>query len=161
MERHLTVQVPAGVDEGSRIRIAGNGEAGTNGGPSGDLYVYLNVARHRMFRREGANTRVDVTIGFAQAALGAMIAAPSLDGEVEVEVPPGTQSGTTLRVRGRGMPAVRSSQRGDHFVTVKISVPTKLSRRQRELLEEYASEEGDAVEERSFFDRVKDAFRPE
>ncbi len=85
MERHLTVQVPAGVDEGSRIRIAGNGEAGTNGGPSGDLYVYLNVARHRMFRREGANTRVDVTIGFAQAALGAMIAAPSLDGEVEVE----------------------------------------------------------------------------
>jgi molecular chaperone DnaJ len=161
MERRLTVQVPAGVDDGSRIRIAQNGEAGSNGGPPGDLYVYLNIAHHRLFRREGANTYVDVTVGFAQAALGATVGVPSLDGEVELEIPAGTQSGTTLRVRGHGMPAVRGSHRGDHFVRVGVAVPTKLTRRQRELLEEYAREEGDAVEERSFFDRVKDAFRPE
>jgi molecular chaperone DnaJ len=161
MERRLTVQVPAGVDDGSRIRIGGNGEAGTNGGPPGDLYVYLNVARHRLFRRDGMDTHVDVSVGFAQAALGGSILVPSLDGEVELEVGAGTQSGTTLRVRGHGMPSVRGAQRGDHFVTVTVAVPTKLSRRQRELLEEYANEEGDTVEERSFFERVKDAFRPE
>ncbi|HEY1681489.1 MAG TPA: molecular chaperone DnaJ [Candidatus Tumulicola sp.] len=161
MDRRLTVQVPAGVDDGSRIRIGANGEAGTNGGPPGDLYVYFNVARHRLFRREGTDTHVDVTIGFAQAALGATVLVPSLDGDVELEIGAGTQTGTRLRVRGHGMPHVRGAQRGDHFVTVRVAVPAKLTRRQRELLEEYAREEGDEVEERSFFDRVKDAFRPE
>jgi molecular chaperone DnaJ len=161
MERRLTVQVPAGVDDGSRIRIAQNGEAGSNGGPPGDLYVYLNIAHHRLFRREGMDTYVDVTVGFPQAALGATVAVPSLDGDVELEIAAGTQTGTTLRARGHGMPAVRGSQRGDHFVRVNVAVPSKLTRRQRELLEEYAREEGDTIEERSFFDRVKDAFRPE
>ena len=161
VERKLTVKVPPGVDDGSRIRIAGNGEAGIRGGPPGDLYVYLNIAPHAMFRRDGLDTFVDIPISFPQATLGATLNAPSLEGAVALTLPAGTQSGTTLRLRGRGMPSVRGTQRGDHHVTVHIVVPSKLSKRQRELLEEYASAGGDTVEEKSFFDRVKEAFRPE
>lgn len=161
IERKLTVKVPAGVDDGSRIRIAGNGEAGIRGGPAGDLYVYLNVAQHPMFRRDGLDTFVDVPISFPQATLGATIDVPSLEGPLQLTVPPATQSATTMRLRGRGMPSVRGTQRGDHHVTVHVAVPSKLSKRQRELLEEYARAGGDAVEEKSFFDRVKEAFRPE
>ncbi len=157
----LTVTVPAGVDDGSRIRIAGKGEAGSRGGPSGDLYVYLTIAPHRLFKRDGRDTYVNVPVSFAEAALGATIEVPSLGGEVELTLPAGTQSGTTLRLRGSGMPNPRGSQRGDHHVTVHVVVPTKLNKRQRELLEEYASAGGDAVEERTFFERVKDAFRPD
>jgi molecular chaperone DnaJ len=161
VERKLTVRVPAGVDDGSRIRIAGNGEAGIRGGPAGDLYVYLSIAQHPIFRRDGLETFVDIPVSFPLAALGAAIDVPSLEGPLQLTVPPGTQSGTVLRLRGHGMPSVRGSQRGDHHVTVHVAVPTKLSKRQRELLEEYARAGGDAVEERSFFERVKDAFRPE
>lgn len=164
VERRLTVKVPAGVDDGSRIRINGSGEAGIRGGPAGDLYVYLTVARHPIFKRDGLDTYVDVPIGFAQAALGAQISVPSLEGELHVSVHGGTQSGTTFRLRGHGMPSVRGTQRGDHIVTVHVVVPSKLSRRQRELLEEYAQHEsvvGDRVEEKSFFDKFKDAFKPE
>jgi molecular chaperone DnaJ len=161
MERKLSVRVPAGVDDGSRIRIAGNGEAGIRGGPAGDLYVYLSVAPHPLFKRDGLETFVDVPVSFPLASLGATIDVPSLEGPLPLTIPAGTQSGTTLRLRGRGMPSVRGSQRGDHHVTVHVIVPTKLSKRQRELLEEYARAGGDAIEEKSFFDRVKDAFRPE
>lgn len=161
VERKLTVRVPAGVDDGSRIRIAGNGEAGIRGGPAGDLYVYLSVAPHALFRRDGLETFVDVPISFPLAALGATIEVPSLEGPLPLTIPPGTQSATTLRLRGHGMPSVRGSQRGDHHVTVHVMVPTKMSKRQRELMEEYVRAGGDAVEEKSFFDRVKDAFRPE
>ena len=161
IERRLTVKVPAGVDDGSRIRIAGNGEAGIRNGPPGDLYVYLTVKPHAMFRRDGLDTFVDVPVSFTQAALGAALSVPSLEGDVAVTLAPGTQTGTTMRLRGRGMPSVRGTQRGDHHVTVHVMVPSKLNKRQRELLEEYASAGGDAVDERSFFERVKDAFRPE
>jgi len=161
IETALTVNVPAGVDDGSRIRIGGNGEAGLRGGPPGDLYVYLTTTPHPVFKRDGRNTYVDVPVSFAQAALGGTIEVPSLGGNVELTLSAGTQSGTTLRLRGYGMPAVRGSQRGDHHVTVHVVVPTKLTRRQRELLEEYAQAGGDAIEGRTFFDRVKDAFRPE
>ena len=160
-ERHLTVKVPAGVDDGSRIRIAGNGEAGIRNGPPGDLYVYLTVKPHATFRRDGLDTHVDVPVSFTQAALGAALSVPSLEGEVSVTLAPGTQTGTTLKLRGRGMPSVRGNQRGDHHVTVHVLVPSKLNKRQRELLEEYARAGGDAIDERSFFERVKDAFRPE
>ncbi|MGA8535153.1 MAG: molecular chaperone DnaJ [Candidatus Tumulicola sp.] len=160
-ERRLTVNVPAGVDDGSRIRIGENGEAGTQGGPSGDLYVYLSVADHPYFKRDGLDTYADVPVSFPQAALGGPIVVHALDGEVELNLAAGTQSGTMLRLRGRGMPRVRGAQRGDHHVTVHVMVPTKLNRHQRDLLEEYASAGGDAVEERSFFERVKDAFRPD
>ncbi len=156
----LTVKVPAGVDDGSRIRIGGKGEAGMHGGPVGDLYVYLTLARHERFTRDGLDTSVDVPIGFTQAALGATIGVPSLEGELPLTIPPGTQSGATLDLRGHGMPAVQGSRRGDHHVTVRIVVPAKLTKRQHEVLEEFAREGGDRGEEPSFFDRVKDAFRP-
>ena len=160
VERKLTVKVPAGVDDGSRIRITGNGEAGIRGGPAGDLFVYLSIAPHRVFKRNGADVHVDMPISFPQAVLGAQIEGPSLEGPIAITIPPGTQTGTTLRLRGRGMPSVRGTARGDHFVTVHVAVPSKVSKRQRELLEEYAriSPQDD---ERSFFDRVKDAFKPE
>ncbi len=161
VERKLTVKVPAGVDDGSRIRIAGNGEAGIRGGPAGDLYVYLSIAQHALFKRDGLDTYVDIPVSFPQATLGAMIDIPSLEGHLPLTIPPGTQTGTTLRLRGRGMPSVRGSQRGDHHVTVHVVIPSKLNKRQRELLEEYARAGGDAVEEKTFFDRVKDAFKPD
>ena len=161
VERKLTVKVPAGVDDGSRIRIAGNGEAGIRGGPAGDLYVYLSIAPHQTFKRDGLDTFVDVPISFPQAALGSSLYVPSLEGDLQVTIAPGTQPGTVLRMRGRGMPSVRGTQRGDHHITVHVVVPTKMNRRQREVLEEYAKAGGDTIDERSFFDRVKDAFRPE
>lgn len=161
IERRLTVTVPAGVDDGSRIRIGGSGEGGVRGGPPGDLYVYLSIAPHAYFRRNGADTYADVPVSFPQAALGGPVTVRALDGEVEVNLSPGTQPGTVLRLRGRGMPAVRGSHRGDHHATIHVAVPTRLNREQRDLLERYAQAGGDDVEERSFFERVKDAFRPD
>ena len=159
--RTLNVRIPAGVDNGSRIRIAGSGEAGEHGGSAGDLYVYLGIRPHQQFRRDGADTFTDVVASFPQAALGSDISVPSLEGDLPLTLTPGTQSGTSYRLRGHGMPHVRGSHRGDHVVTVYVAVPTKLTRRQRELLEEYARAGGDHVEEKSFFDRVKEAFRPD
>jgi len=158
---HLTVTVPAGVDDGSRIRIAGKGEAGTRGGTPGDLYVYLTIAPHRIFKRNGRDTFVDVPVSFSEAALGASIDVPSLGGDVRLDLAAGTQSGSTVRLRGHGMPSVRGAGRGDHHVSVHVVVPARLNRRQRELLEEFARAGGDAVDDRTFFERVKDAFRPE
>ena len=160
VERKLNVKVPAGVDDGSRIRISGSGEAGIRGGPAGDLFVYLSIAPHAQFKRSAMDTYVDVPIGFPEAALGAQIDVPSLEGSLPLNVAPGTQSGTTLRLRGHGMPSVRGTQRGDHYVTVHVVVPSKVGKRQRELLEEYARI-SNAADDRSFFDKVKDAFKPE
>jgi molecular chaperone DnaJ len=159
--RTLTVKIPPGVDEGSRIRVTGSGEGGARGGPAGDLYVYLSVAPHQRLRRDGTDLYLDVPVTFTQAALGAALEVNSLDGTVPLQLAAGTQSGSTYRVRGRGMPTVRGSTRGDFLATVHVVVPTKLSRRERELLEEYARVSGDQLDERSFFDRVKDAFRPD
>jgi molecular chaperone DnaJ len=160
-EKALQVRIPAGVDDGSRIKITGSGEAGIRGGPDGDLYVYLSVAPHRVFRRDGLDVMIDVPISFPQAALGGDISVRALDGELVLTLTPGTQSGSQYRVRGRGMPSVRGGAKGDQLVTVHVVVPTKLSKRERELLEEYAETGGDHIEEKSFFDRVKDAFRAE
>jgi molecular chaperone DnaJ len=159
--RVLTVKIPAGVDEGSRIRVTGSGEGGARGGPAGDLYVYLSVAPHQRLRRDGTDLYLDVPVTFTQAALGAALEVDSLDGTVPLQLAAGTQSGSTYRVRGRGMPTVRGTARGDLLATVHVVVPSKLSRRERELLEEYARVSGDQLDERSFFDRVKDAFRPD
>ncbi len=161
VERKLSVKIPSGVDDGSRIRIAGSGEGGVHSGPPGDLYVYLSVAPHQQFRREGLDTHVDVPISFPQATLGAEIAVPSLEGELSLTLHPGTQSGTTYRMRGNGMPSIRGSSRGDHMVTVHVAIPTKTSKRQRELLEEYARIGGDKIEEKSFLERFKEAFKPD
>jgi len=163
VERHrtLTVKIPAGVDDGSRIRVSGSGEGGARGGPPGDLYVYLSVAPHQRFRRDGMDFYVDVPISFTQAALGATLDVDTFDGALPLAIAAGSQSGATYRVRGKGMPAVRGTARGDLLVTVHVVVPTKLSRRERELLEEYAELAGDVAEDRTFLDRVKDAFRPD
>lgn len=158
-EKTLTVKIPAGVDDGSRIRISGSGEAGARGGADGDLYVYLSVKRHERFRRDAMDLYVDVPVSFPQAALGGDIEVPTMDGPVPLTLAPGTQSGSTYRLRGRGMPSVRGSSRGDQLITVHVVVPTKLSKRERELLEAFANEGGDRVEERSFFERVKEAFK--
>jgi molecular chaperone DnaJ len=159
--RTLTVKIPAGVDDGSRIRISGNGEAGSRGGPAGDLYVYISIAVHPRFKRDGSDISSDVPISFPQAALGAKIEVDTLEGPMELTLGPGTQSGSVYRLRGRGMPHVRGTGRGDQLVTVHIVVPTKLSRRERDLLEDFARAGGDRIDERSFFDRFKDAFRAE
>ncbi len=158
-EKSLQVKIPAGVDDGSRIRISGSGEAGMRGGPDGDLYVYLSVARHPLFRRDGLDVQVDVPITFPQAALGAEIMVPSLEGEIPLQLSAGTQSNSTYRLRGRGMPSVRGGAKGDELVTVHVVVPQKLSKREKELLEEFARVRGDHVDDKSFLDRVKDAFR--
>ena len=158
-EKTLQVKIPPGVDDGSRIRISGSGEAGIRGGPDGDLYVYLSIARHKVFKRDGLDILIDIPISFPQAALGGEIYVPSLEGSIALQLNAGTQSGSTYRLRGRGMPSVRGGARGDQLVTVHVVVPTKMSKRERELLEEYARAGGDQIEEKSFFDRVKDAFR--
>jgi molecular chaperone DnaJ len=158
-EKNLTVRIPAGVDDGSRIRISGSGEAGMRGGPDGDLYVYLSVKRHERFRRDAMDVYVDVPISFAKAALGGEIQVPTLEGDTTMHVAAGTQSASTYRLRGKGMPSVRGGGRGDELVTLHVVVPTKLTKRERELLESFARENGDAVDERSFLDRVKEAFK--
>jgi molecular chaperone DnaJ len=157
--RTLTIKVPPGVDDGSRIRLSGNGEAGTRGGPAGDLYVYLSIAQHPRYRRDGADLFIDVPIAFTQAALGGIVEIDALDGNAELTVVAGTQSGSSYRLRGRGMPTVRGSGRGDLIVSVHVVVPQKLSRKEREVLEQFALLGGDRIDERSFFDRVKDAFK--
>jgi molecular chaperone DnaJ len=157
--RTLSVKIPAGVEDGSRIRLSGNGEAGAHGGPPGDLYVYITVAPHQRFRREGTDLAVDIQITFPQAALGGPIEVETLDGRAPLQVPPGTQSASTFRIRGRGMPTIRGNSRGDLLVTVHVAVPTKLNRQERELLEMYAKVHGDRVDDRPFLDRFKDAFR--
>jgi molecular chaperone DnaJ len=158
-EKTLSVKIPAGVDDGSRIRITGSGEAGVRGGTDGDLYVYLSVKPSERFRRDGMDLYVDVPVTFPQAALGGEIAVPSMEGQIPMTLQPGTQSGSTYRLRGRGMPSVRGTSRGDQLVTVHVVVPTKLSKRERELLEAFANEGGDRVEDRSFFERVKEVFK--
>jgi molecular chaperone DnaJ len=158
-QRTVTVKIPPGVDDGSRIRLTGSGEAGARGGPAGDLYVYLSILPHERFRRDGLDLHLDIPIAFPQAALGATLSIQTFDGPVELNINTGTQNGSTYRIPGKGMPSVRGSTRGSLLATVHVVVPAKLSRRERELLEEFAQIGGNRVDERSFFDRVKDAFK--
>ncbi len=160
-DKTLTVKIPAGVDDGSRIRLSGSGEAGVRNGTDGDLYVYLSVRKHDTFKRDGLNIFAEVPISFPTAALGGEIHIEALDGEHALHVPSGTQTGALFRLRGHGMPAVRGGVRGDHVVTVRVAVPTKLGKRERELLEEFARANADEDGDRSFFDRVKEAFKAE
>jgi molecular chaperone DnaJ len=159
-ERTMTVKIPSGVDDGSRIRMSNAGEAGMRGGAAGDLYVYISIRKHAHFRREGLDVFLDYPVSFVHAALGETVSVPTLEGNVPLELAAGTQSGSTYRMPARGMPSVRGGPRGDQLVTIHVVVPTKLTKRQRELLEEFAAEGGDAIgEEKTFFERVKDAFR--
>ncbi|WP_298723565.1 molecular chaperone DnaJ [uncultured Ferrovibrio sp.] len=162
-EKTLTVDIPPGVDEGNRIRLAGEGEAGLRGGPSGDLYVFLSVKPHRLFRREGQHLHCRVPISMTTAALGGHVDVPTLDGShARVTIPEGTQTGKQFRLRGKGMPSLQQSGFGagfgDLYIQVMVETPVKLNKRQRELLEEFAQLENDdsSPESSGFFAKVKE-----
>jgi molecular chaperone DnaJ len=157
----LKVDIPAGVDTGTRIRLSGKGEAGQRGSPAGDLYIFLHVKPHPLFEREGTTLATRVPVSFTTAALGGYVEIPDLDGSTNrLEIPAGIQSGKQLRIRGAGMPVLQGRGRGDLVAEIVVETPTKLSRRQKEILEEFKSTEtGDECpESRSFFAKLKDAF---
>jgi len=135
--RTLSVKVPAGVDDGDRIRLSGEGEAGRNGGPAGDLYVELRVSKHKIFERDGANLACEVPISFATATLGGEVELPTLDGNVSLKVPAGTQSGKVFRLRGKGVTTVRDPRQGDLFAQVAVETPINLTSEQQALLEKF------------------------
>lgn len=135
--RTLSVKVPAGVDDGDRIRLSGEGEAGRNGGPNGDLYVDLRVAKHKIFERDGANLSCEVPVSIATATLGGEVDLPTLDGHVSLKVPAGTQSGRVFRLRGKGVTTVRDPRRGDLFALVSVETPVNLTPEQQALLEKF------------------------
>ena len=136
--RSVKVRIPAGVEDGQRIRVKGRGAAGRGGGPSGDLYVIVRVGRHNLFGRKGRNLTLSVPVGFAEAALGTTLTVPTLDDPVTLRVPAGTPSGRTFRVKGRGVPGGKKSPTGDLLVTVEVDVPAELSDEQRAAVEELA-----------------------
>lgn len=160
-QKSLKVKVPAGVDDGSRLRVANEGAAGTKGGPNGDLYVYLFVKRHKFFERDGYDVYCEVPINIVQAALGAEVEVPTLDGKVVMKVPEGTQPGRVMRLRGKGIPKLRGEGRGDQMVRVKVVVPTKLTERQKKALQNFADVAKDNInpEEKGFMDKIKDLFK--
>ena len=160
-ERDLSVNIPAGIEDGTRIRLAGEGEAGLRGGPAGDLYIFLSVRPHEFFQRDGADLFAKVPISMTTAALGGQFEVSTLDGlSTLVKVPEGTQSGKQFRVRGKGMPVLRSAQTGDLFIQVTIETPQNLSRRQRELLEEFEeiSSSDNSPQSAGFLSRMREFF---
>jgi len=157
-EKQMEVKIPAGVETGSRLRVQSEGEAGTQGGPAGDLYVVIHVAEHEEFERQGSNLYEAVPITFAQAALGADIMVKTLDGEEKVKVPMGTQTGTVFRLKGKGMPQLGGRGKGDLFVSVSVVTPTSLTREQRRLLEQLAEVENKDLDSKGLVDKVRDIF---
>jgi len=167
-DRKITVKIPAGIATGQQLRLQGEGEAGHAGGPPGSLYVVIHVQEHEFFRRDGVNLFCEIPVSFPTLALGGEIDVPTLDGPETVKIHEGTQTGTTMRLRGKGMPDVNGRGRGDLFATVQVQTPKKLSKDQRKALEELAKslpkeqyeprKRHDEQEERNLFDRVKDMF---
>jgi molecular chaperone DnaJ len=158
--RRIAVKIPPGVDANTQIRLAGEGEPGSKGGPPGNLYVILKVRKHRHFRRDGTDILYDLTINFAQAALGDEVTVPTVDGEVNLAIPPGTQYGSVLTIKGKGVPFLHSDRRGDQRVQIKIATPTKLTKEQKQLLHELARSLGKNVtppKDKGFLDKLKDA----
>jgi molecular chaperone DnaJ len=155
------VRVPPGVDTGSKLRSAGNGEAGVGGGPSGDLYIVIHIADHDIFERHGDDLLVEIPIKFTLAGLGGTIQVPTLSGKATLKIHPGTQSGTTFRLRSKGIPNLRGGYQGDQLVRVHVEVPTTLSSEQRQKLEEFALVSGDADEPvgKNFFEKAKRFFK--
>ncbi|HEX4371653.1 MAG TPA: molecular chaperone DnaJ [Rhizomicrobium sp.] len=161
-ERTLTVDVPPGVEEGTRIRLSGEGAVGANGGPNGDLYIFLSVTEHPIFQRDGHNLHCRATVAFTTAALGGSIEVPTLDGgRAKVTIPEGTQPGKQFRIRAKGMPVLRSAQRGDLYIEVAVETPVRLSRRQKELLREFEGEtkEGCQPEAECFLAKLKEFWK--
>jgi molecular chaperone DnaJ len=158
--RSIHVKIPAGVDDGSQLRVAGEGEPGTRGGPPGDLYVVIRVKSHDFFVRQGDDIYCEVPLTFTQAALGDEIEVPTLTERVKLRIPPGTQTGTYFRLKGKGVPHLRGGGQGDQQVKVTVVTPTKLSEEQRELLREFARLSGEETHEKqqSIFERMRKAF---
>lgn len=160
-ERTLAVTIPQGVEEGTRIRLAGEGEAGMRGGPTGDLYIFLSITPHSLFARDGANLFCDVPISLTTAALGGSIEVPTLGGnKVKVKIPEGTQSGRQFRLRGKGMPGLHGRGVGDLYIEIGVETPVDLTKKQRELLKEFeeTSSGKNSPKSSGFFDRVKEFF---
>jgi molecular chaperone DnaJ len=159
----LNVKIPAGVDEGDRIRLSGEGEAGVNGGPTGDLYVVVHLKEHPIFQREGANLHCEMPISFSTAALGGEIEVPTLDGAAKMKIPAETQTGSVFRLRGKGIKPLRSSEHGDLMVHVVVETPVRLTEKQKELLREFeSSTQADAgkhsPKNKSWVDKARDFF---
>jgi molecular chaperone DnaJ len=155
--RKLNVKIPAGVDEGTRIRIGGEGEAGQLGGPAGNLYVVINVEQHQIFLRDQFDVHLEMPINVAQAALGATVKIPTIDGKIEtLDIPSGTQTGRTFRRRGQGIPHLQRSGRGDMIVTTRVVIPTNLTAEQKELFRELGQSFGDdmSAQHKGFLDRL-------
>ncbi|MFD0846419.1 molecular chaperone DnaJ [Streptococcus saliviloxodontae] len=160
----VSVKIPAGVETGQQIRLQGQGEAGFNGGPYGDLFVIINVAPSDKFERNGSTIYYNMNISFVQAALGDTVEVPTVHGNVEMTIPAGTQTGKTFRLRGKGAPALRGGGQGDQHVKVNIVTPTKLNDSQRAALKAFAEASGDQPihpKKKGFFDKMKEAFDPE
>jgi molecular chaperone DnaJ len=167
-DRKITVKIPPGIANGQQLRLQGEGEGGSAGGPAGHLYVVIHVREHEFFRRDGMNLFCEILVNFTTVALGGEVQVPTLDGSENVKVPEGTQTGTTLRLRGKGMPDVGGKGRGDLFATVQVVTPKKLTREQRALVEQLSKvlpkeqfrprPREDEQDERNLFDRVKDMF---
>lgn len=153
------LNIPAGIDDGQIITSRGDGEPGTRGGPSGDLFVTVNVRPHPIFRRQGFDVVCEIPITFVQAALGTEIEVPTLDGKVKYNIPEGTQTGSIFRLKNKGIPYLRGNGRGDQYVKVEVEVPKKLNEKQKELLRQFAEISGDELYEqrKGFFDKMKDA----
>ncbi|MFZ5735197.1 MAG: molecular chaperone DnaJ [Pseudomonadota bacterium] len=160
-ERNLSVNIPPGVEDGTRIRLAGEGEAGVRGGPPGDLYIFLSITAHPLFQRDGADLHCRVPVSMVSAALGGEFDVPAIDkSKTKVKVPAGTQSGQRFRVAGKGMPVLRSRQKGDMYVQVVVETPQNLTRKQQELLAEFEKLSSGATQPEAvgFFSRVKEFF---
>ena len=155
LQHEVTVSVPAGIDDGQTISLRGQGNAGLNGGPAGDLLITVLVQPHARFERDGASILLDQEISFSQAALGAEVEVPTLDGKVKLNIPEGTQSGTTFRLKGKGVPFLRNGGRGDQFVTVNVAVPRSMTSTQKNALRRYAETMGETVEQKNIFGKHK------
>ena len=160
--RTLKVKIPAGIDDGQSIQLRGQGGAGTNGGPAGDVIVTIGIRPHPLFAREGSDVICEIPISFTQAALGASLQVPTIDGKIEYQVPEGTQTGTVFRMRGKGIQNVNGRGRGDQFVRVNIEVPKNLSQKQKDLLREFeASSNANHTARQGFWEKMKNAFKGE
>jgi molecular chaperone DnaJ len=157
----IKLRIPAGVDGGSRLRSSGNGEAGFRGGPAGDLYVMLHIKAHEIFQRDGDDLLCEVPVSFVQAALGAELEVPTLEGHATIKIPAGTQPGTMLRVKGKGVKNLQGYGQGDLHVRVQVEVPTRLSHAQKSRLEEFAALCDESVNpiSKSFFEKARNLFR--
>ncbi|MEW6201152.1 MAG: molecular chaperone DnaJ [bacterium] len=158
--RKVLVKIPAGIDTGTRLRLRGEGELGERGGPRGDLYIFITVEEHKFFKRAGEDIHCEVPVSFIQAALGDEIEVPTLRGVEKLRILAGTQSGAKFRLRNKGMPLLHSARRGDQIVTVRVVVPERLTARQKELLQDFATSIGDEIvkPQKSFFSRFKELF---